>query len=397
VRTYRELFTLPEFSVLFGAVSLRVAAGTVSGLALGTLVYARTGSPLLSALSMFGSSFAQVIGALTVLSVADRVPPRRALTAIGITFGLATLVLAIPGMPVWGLLAVIAALGLVGAASGGIQWGLVAEVVPDGAYILGRSVFSMTVGLMQIVGFAAGGLLVTAFSARGTLLVGAGLYLTSALLIRFGLSARPARASGRPSVGQTLRVNAELWRSRPRRYTYLALWVPNGLIVGCEALFVPYAPGHAGLLLMASAAGMLAGDLTAGRLLSPPWRARLITPARCLLAAPYLVFALGPELPVAVIVVAVASVGYSAGLMLQDRLVTLTPPELRGQALGLHSSGLLTMQAVGATLAGTLASTLAIDTTMAVLAVASLLITAVLTPGLRERSTMEVTLARAGG
>ena len=52
----------------------------MSGLALGTLIYAATGSPLLSALGMFGPSLAQVIGATTLLSAADRLPPRAAMT-----------------------------------------------------------------------------------------------------------------------------------------------------------------------------------------------------------------------------------------------------------------------------------------------------------------------------
>ena len=50
MRTYRELFRAPEFTLLFATVSVQIAAQTMSGLALGTLVYAATGSPLLSAL-----------------------------------------------------------------------------------------------------------------------------------------------------------------------------------------------------------------------------------------------------------------------------------------------------------------------------------------------------------
>ncbi|MEY9963362.1 hypothetical protein ABIA33_001395 [Streptacidiphilus sp. MAP12-16] len=40
-------------------------------------------------------------------------------------------------------------------------------------------------------------------------------------------------------------------------------------------------------------------------------------------------------------------VRYAAGLLLQDRLMALTPEELSGQALVLHTSGMLTMQGVG--------------------------------------------------
>ena len=118
---------------------------------------------------------------------------------------------------------------------------------------------------MQICGFAVGGLLVATLSARGALLAGAAAYLIAAAIARFGLSRRPPRTAGRPSVGQTWRNNARLWSSAPRRYVYLALWVPTGLIVGCESLFVPYAPRHAGLLFASAALGMLAGDTLTGQ------------------------------------------------------------------------------------------------------------------------------------
>jgi MFS family permease len=382
VTTYRELFEVPEFGALFGVVTVQVAASTVQGLALGTIVYASTGSPLLSALAMFGSSFAQVVGALTLLSAADRVPPRAAMIGLGAVFTATGLLLAAPGMPVWALLLVTLAAGLASAAGGGIRWGLVSEILPDGMYILGRSVFNMSVGIMQIVGFAASGVLVDLVSPRGALLVAVGLYLASTLATRFALRARPARAAGRPSVRETLRVNARLWSMSSRRYIYLALWVPNGLIVGCEALFVPYATRLASVLFVASAAGMLAGDTTMGRFVPSRWRRRLASPLRLLLAAPYLVFILRPPFAVAVLAVGVASYGYSASLLLQDRLVAVTPDEIRGQALGLHSAGTLTMQAVGATLTGAVAQWLPVPVTMTVTALASVAVTLALTPGL---------------
>jgi len=105
--------------------------------------------------------------------------------------------------------------------------------------------------------------------------------------------------------------------------------VPNGLIVGCESLFVAYAPRHAGLLFASAALGMLAGDTLAGRFVPHRWRERLGTPLRLLLAAPYLIFIMHPALPLAVAAIVLASIGYSATLLLQQRLTTLTPDKLR--------------------------------------------------------------------
>ena len=263
--SYREVFAVPEFRPLFAASSAAAAAVTVEGLALATLVYAATRSPLLSAMAMFGASFAQVIGAATLLSMADRMPPRATLTVLGLLFTIAALGLAIPGVPVWGLLVITLAAGLASSAYGGAQWGLVSEILPADRYILGRSLFNMSVGVMQILGYAIGGALVDLVSPRGALLVAAALYLASCAATWLGLSPRRPRAEGLPSVRATLGVNRRLWSLPARRYAYLALWVPNGLIVGCEALFIPYAPRRASLLFIAAAAGMLAGDTVMGR------------------------------------------------------------------------------------------------------------------------------------
>ncbi|HEX6468288.1 MAG TPA: MFS transporter [Streptosporangiaceae bacterium] len=383
MRTYGELFRTPEFAPLFATVSVQVAAGTVSQLALGTLVYAATGSPLLSALSMFGPSFAQVIGAAALLSAADRLPPRAALAGLALAFGTGTAVLAVPGLPVAAVFGVILVLGLVASLGGGVRYGLLSEILAADGYVLGRSVLNMSVGTMQICGFAVGGLLVTVLSPRGTLLAGAGLYLATAIVARLGLSARPPRATGRPSIARTWRTNAALWSSAARRYVYLALWVPNGLIVGCESIFVPYAPHQAGLLFAFAAFGMLIGDTLAGRFIPGGWRARLGPPLRLLLAAPYLIFALHPAPPVAIAAVTVASIGYAASLLLQERLISLTPDDMQGQALGLHSSGMLTWQGIGAAGAGALAQHTSPATAMAVMAALSITVTLALAPGLR--------------
>ncbi|APS19385.1 MULTISPECIES: MFS transporter [Streptomyces] len=386
MRTYRELFRTPEFTPFFAAASLQTAAQTATGLALGTLVYARTGSPLLSALAMFGPSLAQVAGALTLLSAADRLPPRAALTALALLSAGAACVQAVPGLPLWAAFAVLLVTGVAASPGGGVRYGLLNEIVPREGFLLGRSVLNMAGGAMQICGFAVGGALVAVFSARGTLLIGAALYVVAAAVTRLGLTARPARATGRPSVRETWRTNASLWSSTPRRYVFLALWVPNGLVVGCESLYVAYAPGHAGLLFAGGALGMLAGDTLVGRFVAPRWRARLGAPLRLLLAAPYLLFALGPGLPLALAVVVVASVGFAASLLLQERLLALTPPELSGQALGLSSSGMLAMQGVGAAVAGGIAQLTSPATGMAAVAGLSVAVTLALAPGLRDRT-----------
>jgi predicted MFS family arabinose efflux permease len=132
---------------------------------------------------------------------------------------------------------------------------------------------------------------------------------------------------------------------------------------------------------------MLAGDTLTGRFVPARWRGHLSAPLRLLLAAPYLVFAVQPGLPVAVVAVVLASVGYSASLLLQQRLMALTPDELSGHALGLHSAGTLAMQGVGAAAAGAVAERTSPGAAMAVMAMISVAVTLVLAPGLRPGRT----------
>lgn len=397
MRTYRELLRAPEFTPLFLGTSAQTAASTVGGLALGTLVQSATGSPLLSALAVFGPSLAQVIGATTLLSAADRLPPRAALTVLPAVTALGTAVMAVPGLPVWAVLAVLFGLGPLAALGGGVRGGLLHETLTADGYLLGRSVLNTCVGMMQICGFAAGAALLTVLSPRGTLLMAAALYAAAAAVARTGLSRRAPRAAGRPSVAETWRNNALLWSSAQRRRVYLALWVPNGLVVGCEALFVPYAPRHAGLLYAAGALGMLTGDVLVGRFVPPRLRRRLGAPLRLLLACPYLLLALYPPVPLAAAAVVLASVGFAAGLLLQERLMELTPDGLRGHALGLHTSGMLTAQGLAAALAGTLAQFTSPATAMGAMAAASVVVTLLLAPALVAREAEADAVDAAGG
>jgi MFS family permease len=396
MRSYRELFGTPEYTPFFFSFAAQTAALTISGLALATLVYRATASPLLSAVSMFGPQLAQMLGATFFLSGADRLPPRVTLSGINSAFAVCTALLALPGLPLGAVFGIVFLQGLIASMGGGVSGGLLNEILTKDGYLLGRSVFNMASGLMQVTGFALGGALLTLLSPRVCLLLSAALYAATALVIRLGLTARPPRSAGRPSVAATWRTNALLWSSRPRRLTYLGLWVPNGLVVGCESLYVSYDPGSAGALFASAALGMFVGDLTLGRFVPPALRSRLDIPLRLLLATPYLFFALRPGMPWAAMAACVASVGFGASLVLQERLMELTPDELAGHAQGLRSAGMLTMQGLSAAVAGTLAQLTSPGTAMTLMAAASAAVTLTLAALAREgrRKVPEVQTAQ---
>lgn len=390
MQTYAELFRIREFRALWLANAASMAGSTMSGLALATLVHELTGSPLLTAFSLFGAAFANAVGSTTLMSAADGLRPRHGLTLLAALSALAAAAQALPDLGIGWRLALVLVVGYLISIGGGLRWGLISDILPAGSYVLGRSAMNASVGAMQIAGFGAGGLLLAWLSPTQVFVVAAVLAGVSALLLWTGVADRPPRTTHAPGLRRTWAVNRMLWSGRDARTLYVALWVPNGLVVGCEALLVPYAPDHAGFLFMAGAAGMLAADVGIGRLLPPAWRGRLVNPLRVVLAIPYLFFALLPPLPVAVILVLVASVGFGASLLLQERLLAVTGADVRGQVLGLHSAGQATMQGVAAVLAGLAAEVLPVQVAMVTMAVVSLGVTAMLTRPLARTSRVVV-------
>jgi MFS family permease len=408
MRTYRELFGVPEFRVLFVATTLVVGAGAVASLALGTLTYAETGSPVLTAFVMFGGPLVRLSTSWFLLSLADLWRPRTAAVVGGVVSTASYAAQAVPDLPFAARVVLLVVPWVLLSAVGGSTMALVADVLPDGSFVFGRATMNIAVGVMQIAGYGAGGLLLLSFSTPQLFLGAAVVGAVQVVLVRLGLADHPPRATGR-AVERSRAANRALLGSPVLRPVYLALWVPNGLVVGCEALIVPYAGTQAGFLFAATAVGMLAGDVAMGRFVRPELRDRLVEPARLLLAAPWLVFALQPGIVVSCALAATASVGYCASLPLQERLVTRTAPDIRGHVLGLHGLGMMAMQGAGALLAGLVATLLGADAHAAGLAIggmaaASVAATVSLVPGLRrsrdgrgtEVVTLDLTPARAG-
>ena len=380
--TYRALFAQPEFRALWTSTALSTVAATMSSLALATLVHRETGSALLTAVAMFGPSIAQVLGATTLMSAADASPPRRSLTLVAALTALSLGLQAIPDLTTTARLLLVLGAAYVLSVGSGVRWGLLSEVVPTEDFPLARSTMNVAVGAFQVVGFATSGALLGTLTAPQVFLLATLVAVAAVPVLRFGLAERAPRRTARAGLRETWRGNRELLAHRHTRTLVLALCLPNGLVVGCEALFVPYAGERAGWLLAAGAVGMMSGDLVVGRFLTPGARRRSSTALRLLLAAPFLVFALGPGLPLAVLLVAVATVGYAASLTQQEWLVALTPADLRGQVLGVESSVRMTLQGVCAVLAGGLADVVPVGSAMAALAAASLAVSLALTPAL---------------
>jgi MFS family permease len=373
VTTYRQVFAVGEFRALFAAQLLAAGAMTAQSLALSVLIYARTGSPLLAAVAYLGGYLPQALGAGAFSSIADRVSPRVLLASSDSLRAASFALIATNVLPVGATLAVIMTCGLWYGAVGGVRYLVLNQILPADGYVLGRSALTVAVGGMQILGYALSGILLAVLGPAPAMWIAAGMAATAVVLDRVGLRARPSLGSGRPTLAASWRVNRQLLADRRLCRLLVAQWLPNGLIVGAEALYVPYAGRRAAVLFIASAAGMLVGDLVVGRWVAASRRPLLSMPLYLLLAAPYLIFLDRPALAVATGVVAVASVGYGGTLGMQQLYAESLPVAQQGQAFSFAAAGQLSTQGIAAWLAGALAEALPTGTAMAAVAVLSIL------------------------
>jgi hypothetical protein len=266
---------------------------------------------------------------------------------------------------------------------------LLPDLLDGDAYVLGRSLFTVVSGAMQVVGAAVGGLLLAFTGPAGALWLAAAACALSAVVVRFGLADRPARAAGgRGAVGETWRVNRALLADPRIRGLLLAQWLPGALMVAAEGAVVPYAAGlgresAAGLILATAAGGMLTGEFLVARLIPPATRERLTPWLALVLGIPLTIFLIRPGVVLAAITMALAAAGFSYQLGLARRFLEAVPEARRGQAFGLAGTGLMTLQGLAMAAAGGLADVLTPGAVMALAGIASLTATLTLWRTLR--------------
>ncbi|MFB6828570.1 MFS transporter [Streptomyces hydrogenans] len=358
--TYREVFAVGQFRVLFGSYTLFLTGETVRMLALSVTVYAATGSPLMSALAYAAGFLPYALGGTLLLAFADRWPPRTVMVGYEVLRTAVTAMLAAGLLPVPVMLALVFVTGVPSAVASAARTALLPDLLDGDRFVLGRAVFSMAAGGTQVLGFAAGGTLIAAVGAQGALWITAVTCVASAVLLRLRLADHPPRRTGGSAgISETWQVNRALLRRPAVRALLLAQWLAPALMVGAEGVLVPYAtqigaPEAAGLLFAAVAAGMLAGNLIVGRLVRPAGRERLARPLALALGLPLLGFALNPAPRYAAVLLVVSGFGVAYQLALARRFVEAVPETQRGQAFGLLLTGTMTLQGLAAAAGGAL-------------------------------------------
>ncbi len=368
--TFREVFAVREFRPLFGTFLLSTAGDELARVALTVLVYQRTSSPLLSALTFAIGHLPWLLGGPFLATIADRLPRHRVLIATDVARAVVLAGMAVPGTPLPVLLALLFLVSLCSPPFESARSALMADVLDGDRYAVATSLTNITLQLAQVVGFLAAGALVAALSPSAALLIDAGTFAVSALWLWAGLKRRPAPMSedGPRSVWRDTGAGLRLIRRSPRLLAIIGvLWVATMFAYASEGVAAPLVEelgsrdtAAIGVLLAANPLGVAVGGLIIARLVVPERRERLVVPLVVLSLAPLLVAGLvavlgGPGRLSFALVVAllfVSGLGASWLIPLNVSFVQAVPNAYRGRAFGVAVTGLYGVQALGALAAG---------------------------------------------
>ncbi|MFJ3949949.1 MFS transporter [Streptomyces libani] len=361
---YRAVFAVPEFRFVFVAHLLSSLGVVVCEIALSVLVFRLTASPLLSALTFALGLLPYVVGGTLLSAVADRYPARRVLVGCDVLCALAAAGMVVPGTPVAVLLVLRCVLAAIAPVFAGTRAATLGEILGEGElFVLGRSVIRIVNQSAQLAGFAAGGLLLAVVSPGAVLALTAGTFLGSALLLRLGTLARPARDGARGAergalLAASLGGIRRLLADRRVRALLLLTWLPPAFVVIPEALLVAYAgllgigPAGTGLLMCAMPVGAVVAESLVGTFLGPRARARLTFPMGVFAVLPSLGFATRPSLGWAVLLLVLTGTGISYNFGVDRWFVAAVPDELLGQAMTVMQAGRMTVMGLAMGLAG---------------------------------------------
>lgn len=361
--TFRDVFAIGEFRAVFTAQVLSVAGDQLARVALAVLVFSRTGSAALAALTYAMTFLPDLVGGPLLSGLADRLPRRRLMVACDLGRALLLVLMAVPGMPLLVLGVLLVALQLLNSPFSAARAALLAVILDGDRYVVGSAIANITTQVAQLVGFATGGVIVAAVGPIRGLLVDAATFVASAVLVRLGVherSAAPAadRPGPQPGWWRSLRAGASLVCTDRRLRALVALACISGFYVSVEGLAVPYADSigggaaAAGLLLAANPAGTVVGMVVLTRWVPPPTRLRWLGPLAVAACVPLLACAARPGLLATAGLWAVSGAFSAFQIPANAAFVQAVPDAQRGQAFGLAVTAMQTAQGAGILLGG---------------------------------------------
>ena len=239
--TYRAALGVPEFNAIAGSSLVSILGDGAAYLAATVLVYQRTGSSLLSALTFAVAFLPYLFGGTLLAALVDRLRPKTMLIGFDLVGAGLIAVTAIPGVPIVVLFAVLFVIGSLAPVRSGTSGALVAEILTGDTFLAGRSVLRICGQSGQIVGTALGGALVAGFGPRGALLADTVSFFVSASVTTLFVRSRDARGgvAGRSLVGDSLSGIRDVWSQPAVRRLMLLGWIVPFVSVAPEGLAAP--------------------------------------------------------------------------------------------------------------------------------------------------------------
>jgi MFS family permease len=359
--TYREVFAVAEFRWLWAALLGSVIGDQLARVALAILVFDRTGSAGLSALTYALTFLPDIAGGPLLSGLADRFPRRRVMVSCDVARAVLVAFMAIPGAPLWILCVLLVVVQLLAAPFQAARAALLASIMTGDKYKAATGLSAVTSQTAQLVGFVTGGSLVAALGTSQALALNAVSFALSAVLLQFGVRERPVPVgddpAAKPSWWDSLSAGARLvWGDRRLRYLTALICVP-GFYITVEGLAAPYAasvgggPLAVGVLFAANPAGQVVGILLFSRL-TPSRRMDLMGPLAIGSCVPLVFCAIEPGLWTTVALWALSGVSASYLITAQATFVQDIPDAQRGQAIGLARTALIVSQGIGVLVAG---------------------------------------------
>jgi predicted MFS family arabinose efflux permease len=359
---FRDVFAVAEFRALWIAQLLSVVGDQLARVALTVLVYDRTRSALLASITFVVSIVPTFLGGVMLAWLADRYPRRRVMIACDIVRCALVLVMALPGLPLSAMVALLFVVTLVGAPFGAARAAIYPDVLTGDRYVMGTAVTLTTYQFAQVLGFAAGGTVVAFFGTRTSLVLDAATFAGSAIIVRAWVRPRAApttaAADRAPSRLAGIVASARLVFARPALRTPMLFGWLAAFYCAPEGVAAPLAHdlgGGAvavGAILAADALGQTAGAIAFSRFVAPPARLRFMGPLAVAACAVLVLFLWRPGLSGSLLILAASGGCASYQLAANAAFVTATPQERRSQAFGLAQGGMSLGQATAMILAG---------------------------------------------
>ena len=358
---FRDVFAVAEFRALWMAQLLSVVGDQLARVALTVLVYDRTHSALLAAVTFVVSIVPTFIGGVTLAWLADRYPRRAVMIACDVIRGVLVLVMAIPRVPLAAMVALLFVVTLSGAPFNSARAAIFPDVLSGEMYVMGTAVTVTTYQFAQVIGFAVGGTLVAFFGTRTSLVIDAATFAASALIVRAWVQARPAAAAGTHHESSRLAgifTGARLVLARPALRTPMLFGLLAAFYNAPEGVAAPLAralgggAAAVGVILAANALGQTVGTLTFSRFVAPAARLRFMGPLAISACGVLVLFFWNPDLYVSLLILVASGLCASYQLAANSAFVSAAPQEQRSQAFGLAQGAMSLGQGVVMILAG---------------------------------------------